>query len=192
MRYTRLAFVYFVLASSLFDYALATDNALFPWSERGVFVFSGIVLDFWKGVEVSKPYVTSGLVNCSTANYYCAFGDIIHVVLPRHCELLNQKKWSVSTMETEVLATLDDPEAATSVHPWGSGKLLLLGDGIHTNVVYEYDPIRGVRGFYWDSLKSKNLAEIVRAGNTKEIAELDKNVRYYELVSLDPFGKCER
>jgi hypothetical protein len=68
------------------------------WSERGVFGFEGgLVLDFQKKVEVFG-YNGAKLVDCSTADYFCARGRIVDLVLPRRCSDIGTRVGKLSSV----------------------------------------------------------------------------------------------
>jgi hypothetical protein len=157
-----------------------------------MFVFGDIALDFWKDTEQLGPESTT-LVNCSTEKYFCAYGDIVHIVLPRSCrDLVNLQSWSVDSVSTVVLNTEMIPAATQGLHPWGSGTILWLGDPKYPNVLYEYDKAMGVRAIFYDiSGKTDFVAMAVHGEMPAYRASLKRsNPNYFGLISLDAFGRC--
>jgi hypothetical protein len=162
-----------------------------PWSERGVFVFGWLVLDFQRGIEAQGVGPRAGLANCSTDTLYCAAGDIVRVVLPKDCSDIKSGRWSQAGIETEVLGKFDDPQAvAHPLHAYGTGTLYLLGSSARPDVVYEYDPGIGVRGLYY-SYAGEDIVAAARAAGWDALRKKEnRGLLYSSLITLDPFGAC--
>src|SRR3712207_3678008 len=62
----------------------ALQPPLNPGTDRGVFVFGTLTLDFRERAEVYGR--RSSLRNCSTEAVYCVDGEMFNIVLPRRCE----------------------------------------------------------------------------------------------------------
>lgn len=162
-----------------------------PWSERGVFVFGRITLDFWKRMELFAG--PTGLENCSTSKFYCAEAYITHIALPRGCEGADHAQvgttWRVGDVRTTVLRIFDEPRTPLDPHiPMGSGHVLLLGDSQYPNTVYEYDTGMGVKGIFFDAANKVNFVQLAQANSDlSSYRDLD---HYYGLQTFDPFGSC--
>ena len=174
------------LAGSAGRAAASGASEPFAWSDRGMFVFSYVVLDFQAGEELQGvgPHITR-LVNCSTAEFYCAYADLTHIVLPRKCSGLNgDGPWSVNGVTTNVLYRGEDVGARH-----GANRILLLGDPKFPKVVYEYDPDRGVLGFYFSQFDGADLVKLA-SGGPAGLAKYRNRDTYFGLVTLDRFGMC--
>lgn len=162
------------------------------WSERGVFGFGDVALDFQLQRERFAG-TSAPLTDCSDAGAYCARGAIVNIVLPRHCSgLEGAAGWSRVNVRTDVLWS---GEELQPVERYGSGRLLLLGNARQPEIVYEYDPKLGVRGFFYDPTGRTDFVAMARNGGIdayrKRLAtEANPPRTYFGLATLDPFGKC--
>lgn len=162
------------------------------WSERGVFGFRDVGLDFQRQIERFAGTSTP-LTDCSDAGAYCARGAIVNIVLPRYCSgLEGAAGWSRANVRTDVLWSGDELQP---VERYGSGRLLLLGNAQQPEIVYEYDPEFGVRGFFYDPTGRTDFVAMARRGEIgaygKRLAtEANPPRTYFGLATLDPFGKC--
>jgi hypothetical protein len=170
---------------------LAADLAPPAWSERGVFVFDGVVLDFWKNVEVFGPNVVRP-ANCSTRDFYCVRGNIVNLVLPRECrDIKVGDEWSVGENRTTVLDEEPVPAPLFGLHSRGSSRVFYLGDLRRPHVVYRYDRAQGVNAIFYDP--AIDFVEIARANRIwqyEQQAQLRRQPYLFPLVSLDFFGRC--
>jgi hypothetical protein len=171
--------------------ALAADVAPPAWSERGVFVFDGVVLDFWKDVEVFGPTVVRP-VNCSTPDFYCVRGNIVNLVLPRECrDIKVGDEWSIGENRTTVLDEEPVPDPSFGLHPRGSTRVFFLGGLRRPHVVYRYDRAQGVNAILYDP--AINFVDIARTNQIwqyEQQAKLQRQPYFFALISLDFFGRC--
>lgn len=153
------------------------------FSDRGIFVFGELMLDFEFQVEVLGR--RAKLTNCSTQNYYCARAYYVHVALPRRCEpLMVGKRWVAEEVQTEVLAAYEEKQIAPMA-PENAQQAYLLGSAKFPDTVYEYTASHGVTGMYFGG--GIDLAKFARAGTLTD----EKWRKYYlPLLTLDDFGKC--
>jgi hypothetical protein len=152
-----------------------------PWSERGVFVFGPVVLDFPKSVERFDNLV-DGPTNCSNAEHYCVDGTIFHLVLPKTCrDMKVGESWTLDGITTAVLRQ----DAGT----------YYLGDPARPSAVYEYEHDAGVMGFYYDALGIIDFVRLAREtgipADYRKQESLGPDSKYFSLTSLDLFGRCE-
>lgn len=183
------------LALAIASAASAGEAAAPPpagWSERGVFGFRDVALDFQRERERFGGTSTP-LIDCSDAGVYCAKGAIVNIVLPRYCSgLEGAAGWSRANIRTEVLWS---GEELQPVERYGSGRLLLLGNAQQPEIVYLYDPKFGVRGFFYDPTGRTDFVAMARKGEIdayrkRLAAEANPPRTYFGLATLDPFGKC--
>lgn len=185
-----------ILFATILTAGLASADLGRGWSERGVFVFGSIVLDFRRSVEAWGPQ-DAALVDCSTDRYFCAAAEIVRIVLPRSCSEVSAASvgtvWTASRKKTVVVARRTDESSSKSSHELGSGELIYLADGARNNVVYEYDRNKGVTAIYYDSSNTINLVGIATKRNLVDLVsngELDARLHFFGKVTLDPFGLC--
>ena len=166
--------------------AFAADTAPPPWSERGVFVFGYVGLDFKYGLEDWVPLFPYSLTNCSTKTYYCASAYIVHIVLPRTCsELKVGDSWTVGGITTIVLAEVHNPSSDLGIHAYGPATVQLLGSPAFPHTVYEYWGQGGVRVIYYDF-----LSDLVAMAGTAKFRENLKPHTAHGLITRDLFGPC--
>jgi hypothetical protein len=128
-----------------------------PWSERGVFVFGGLLLDLHHQVEIkSRGAELQAANNCSNDE----------LVLPVRCADLAKGKWSHNGLTTEVLAgPAPGPRGSpASVHGGRHPSGFLLGASARPHVLYAYDPRANVTALYVDWTQQLDLVSIARAG----------------------------
>lgn len=171
------------------------------WSERGVFVFGGgLVFDFLYKRFQGGPWGFK-INDCSNSTHFCMASRTFNIALPRSCDRVAKAKpgdvWSVGAVELKVLQV----EEATTVPAYTT---LYLGNESTPEIVYEYDPKRGVTAILWDdpgpgiwkSSTGINFVALAKAGTLSRWqygsgTDPRKANRVNRLVTLDPFGKCE-
>lgn len=152
--------------------------------QGNVFVFGAIVLDFDKKIERYAGR-DSTLVDCSNEQYFCAYGWLLHVVLPKRCaEFSAGRRWAHAGMTTEVLSSYLSAGAA-GVHSFASETVYLLGNPKFRDVVYEYRVGSGVTAIY-DGPTLDRLA-VAKSGNMRSS---DAHGTYHGLLTLDAFARC--
>ena len=171
--------------------AAISEQERADWSERGVFVFGDLVLDFRKHTEQIYPFA-SVLTDCSTQKYYCAKGNIVQIVLPKQCsDFISSPTWSVR--DVSIVKLHEENEVEDMIHPSGSGHLVFLGTPSRPAVVYEYDPAAGVRAIYYDPENKINFVAMAEQGKLTSYRQGMRrgNDTFYPLLTLDKFGACE-
>jgi hypothetical protein len=165
--------------------AMGSPDASASWSPRGVFAFGNLVFDFQKKLEVFGP-VTTTLVDCSTNNYFCAYAEYLHIVLPKRCGKFDVgEAWAANGVETKILSTRIE-QHNFGVHSYSPSTVLLLGSPKFPGTVYEYEVGSGVRGIYL----AKDDEDLVALALKGGISVVSPASRYFQLVTLDPFGAC--
>jgi hypothetical protein len=182
-----------LVASLLYPASPVAADVVAPataWSERGVFVFGHILLDFKFRIESLGLGPHTRLIDCSTLQFYCAYAGVLHLALPRECRALEDgDSWSVNGVTTYVLYKGADPAATRGYHPYGSGTIMLLGDPKFSDVVYDYDPESGVTGIYY--VPNTDIVSIARKGQDG-LQMFHESGQYNPLFTLDLFGRCRR
>lgn len=180
------------------EFSGAAPSNNYRWSERGIFVFGSILLDFDRSVA-RQGIDSSRLRNCSTFQFYCAESDIVRLVLPRSC--LPKDAFSpgvvfrVGSVTSAVISVIQDHSDLQRIHPTNSGVVVLIGDISRPGTIYEFDPSYGVIAIYRDLIGNKSLFDAARGAtdmNWFEKTGLDSDVYKNELVTLDPFGSCQK
>jgi len=159
------------------------------WSDRGIFAFDGLLIDFQRTVERGSTPFGAPLVNCSTEALFCAQGHHIRVVFPRSCGAWPVgTSWAHMGVRTEVLAQYEEP-----LHPHriGSGQRLLLGHTDQPYIVFEYDLDAGIVSVWYDPTERTDFVSMAIAETLFE-APLEWPQRHMGLLSVDPFGRCQR
>lgn len=157
------------------------------WSERGVFVFGALVLDFHRGRYSAGP-IKGRLFNCSNGSFFCMNSTksslenlTFQLVLPRSCEKIRRSKpgdvWLLGHVRTEILG-IEVSEV---------DKTLYLGDPRFPHVAYIYSLADGVKKII-RTYRGVDWVKRLKSGKVDE-AEIGKSGS--ELKTFDPFGKCE-
>lgn len=169
-------------------------DAVPPWHGAGVYVFNRYVLDMTKLAEQSMPFVTVGVIDCSTQSYFCASArktDPIlgrfHFVVPRKCVTpAIGDRWSVGDVTTEVLSILRIPRDPLHVHSNEPEVSYFLGSTAFPDLVYKYTPRQGVIVIY-DGLGENLFTKAKKSSNFTE--RLNPNYLNY-LTTFDPLAAC--
>lgn len=176
------------MSSSTSDYS--------GWSDRGVFVFGSLLLDFKKRIA-AYGIQSSELSDCSQGSYYCASSEIVRIVIPRNCKDLHALKagmiFESNGIRTQVLSVRKDLSDVQKIHPVGTGTIAYLGNTQFPFIVYKYDPVLGVRSVYLDIFKRINFVEMARDEDLLAALErrhLRPDLYENELITLDRFGSC--
>lgn len=149
------------------------------------YVFGAVVLDFGKKIE--RTGLDAVLTDCSSESYFCAYGFLFHVVLPRHCELFASSAiWSSSGMTMRKLASYQVSNDA-GYHSGPPQTVYLLANPRFLDVVYEYRIEAGVVGIYMDP--GRDLVDDAVHGVLQR-RKSDNSSIFNELRTLDPFAKC--
>ena len=180
-----------LLAAVLAVPALAADTEPPPWSERGVFVFGYLTIDFQRHTAVTVPDRSIGfyygLVNCSNETFYCVKSQHVDLVLPKICAPMKVgDTFSLAGITTTVLAEVPNARAHIGLHSQGPQKQYLLGDDSKPDTVYVYWGQDGVveidMGLGW------NLVERARHG--EPLSDEQHKYTGNGLLTLDAFGPC--
>ena len=163
-----------------------------PWSERGVFLFGSMTLDFPLGyaqTAFDKVYRRlAQLGNCSNEDYFCAKSRYFNVVLPKTCRTLRVgDSYSYDGITMTIVAEVPSPMANRGVHVFGPPTQMLLAADGFPNVIFAYGGQGGVQIIHF-SFKP-DLLERARAGQPlidKEHVELAGL-----LMTFDSFGACK-
>lgn len=171
------------------------------WSDRGVFVFGGLVFDFLYDRYQGGPW-GGPISDCSNATYFCMTSRPFNLAVPRYCStLLAGVKagdiWRAGPVQTEVLH-VDISETVPRF------TTLYLGSKTAPGLVYQYETDRGVTMIFyddpgpgtWNSDTGIDFVAIARAGGMKQWAygaSLDRTKanRMKGLITLDRFGECK-
>jgi hypothetical protein len=162
------------------------------WSDRGVFVFGGLLLDFQRGSARFGPFAYD-LTNCSDTEYYCAKSEPVTLVLPRWCESKIEvgRTWTHEGIETSVVGKIEAPPAHLSV----PGRVLyVLRSNASPNTAYLYNDGSGsVSAILYDSVKPLDLSWLPEGETAKFdlISGSPERQRLLKsLLTLDKFGPC--
>jgi hypothetical protein len=189
-----------VLLGLLGAVAAASAPAFNEGSDRGVFVYGTLVLDFRQRQEVMGR--SHRLSNCSTETSYCADGELFNIVLPRFCADLRAEPgavWRLGSLATTVIGR-DQAEPAHA-YPGTRYALYYLQTNVRPDVVYAYSPERGVIRIYYDTRSEHapadavDFAAMARDGRlaafTREIAgDARREHLALHLLTLDQFAAC--
>jgi hypothetical protein len=162
------------------------------WSPRGVFAFGGIALDFERKA-FRADFEEGPLVDCSTADAYCARSSLIALALPKTCGRMDDGAWTVGDVRTRVLWEGSPPGGGD---PRIAPPVYLLGDEAHPNIVYRYTERMGVQAIYYDRQNRMRLTDMAKADGLKDLdqkilADPLLGYRLYRgVVTLDMFGNC--
>jgi hypothetical protein len=179
--------------------AAATPPAFNSGTDRGVFVYDHVVLDFQRESEVMGR--SHRLVNCSTEVLYCADGQLFNIVLPRLCRGIDIRPggaWRQGELETTVIGQ-ERVEVVGHAPPGTTYTLYYLHTNVRPDIVFAYSPQRGVMGFYFDLRREFRPAEAVdfvplaRRGELRAFSRTEEaRTRnfYLALLTLDQFAAC--
>lgn len=161
------------------------------WSERGVFVFGELSLDFRYGwVAPSSTGGRAALEDCSTAEYFCAHSELVDVSLPKACP--STEDWRPGTRvggETEVWGVLPAPPGH---HSTEGRRWFVLGTASRPWIAYIYDPESGVLQILADLLRRHDLRALAAQGAIENggPAGAAPEFRRHYLTTFDSFGGC--
>lgn len=179
------------LIGSLSIFAAAAAQTNSKWSDRGVFVFGNLSLDFEKG-QIRRGWKTGPLENCSDASYYCARSEFLTVVLPKKCsaDLRVGDAWKVAGVETRVVGTIDEPVGHLGTP---GGVLYVLQTSGNPRVALIYRRSSGVLSLLSDPNKDLDLSWTKPRGRG-DYGEITASPYwrgvYGALVTFDAFGGC--
>jgi hypothetical protein len=170
-------------------------------TDRGVFVYGTLVLDFQTRHEVMGG--SHRLVNCSTETMYCADGELFNIVLPRFCADLDLRPgtiWRQGDLETRVIG---GGEAITMAHAYPGTRYTnyYLQTNVRPDIVFEYSRERGVTTVYYDSrsehvpAEAVDFAALAREGRLgvfrrEIVGDPRREHLALPLITLDQFGTC--
>jgi hypothetical protein len=162
------------------------------WSPRGVFAFGGVVFDFERKA-FRADFEQGPLVDCSTADVYCARSSLLALALPKACGRMDDGVWAIGDVHTRVLWKGPPPGGGD---PRIAPPVYLLGDETRPNIVYRYTERMGVRAIYYDRQNQMRLTDMAKADGLKDLDQkmLTDPLLGYRLyrgiVTLDMFGNC--
>lgn len=195
---TRLVCFLYVISAVILASSAATGRERSAWSDRGIFVFGNVSLDFQHERERFGPFF-SNLEDCSTDELLCAKGDLVQIVLPRQCGGIEAGSWRMGDITSSVLGFFDVP--LTPHNP--RDKMYFLGDPERRWIVYKYSERFGVKSIYFDPLKRMDLVKLASSGDLddRRVLETVKNLAdeyqtkanlLNNLITFDSFGACIR
>lgn len=178
-----------------------TSPAFNAGTDRGVFVYGTLVLDFQQQHEVMGR--SHRLMNCSTDTIYCADGELFNIVLPRFCADLDLRPgtvWRQGNLETRVIAA-GEAVAVAHAYPGTRYTLHYLQTNVRPDIIFEYSRERGLTTIYYDSRSERapteavDFAAMARDGRlgafTREIiGDPQRQHLALHLLTLDQFGAC--
>lgn len=190
-----------VLLGLLGAVAAASSPSFNEGSDRGVFVYGTLVLDFRQRQEVMGR--SHRLSNCSTEAFYCADGALFNIVLPRFCADLDLRAgtvWRQGDLETRVIGA---GETVTVPHAYPGTRYTLyyLQTNVRPDIVFEYSRERGVSTIYYDIRREYAPAEaldfvaLARSGRLgafrrEIVGDPQRQHLALGLLTLDQFGAC--
>jgi len=166
--------------------ALVLTGQTGSWSERGVFAFGDLILDFRRNMERRGPFVAP-LADCSERGLLCARGGIVRIVLPKTCGIKVGQVWTAGDIQTRVLFKTNYTPGPHNVN---EETYYLASNGVK-NVLYEYKPSVGVFGIYHDPLDSVDFIAMANVSTLNNIRR-EKPHYYLPLNTFDGFGACGR
>lgn len=188
------------LQSMLIGAAVASAPPFDTGTDRGVFVYRYLVLDFRRRAEVMG--LRHGLRNCSTETMYCADGELFNIVLPRFCRDLNIRPgtvWRQGDLETTVIGQ-EHVAVVGHAPPGASYQLYYLHTNVRPDIVFAYTPGRGVTGLYFDlrregsrPAEAVDFVPIARRGELEAFSrtpEARQRNFFLSLITLDQFAAC--
>lgn len=165
-------------------------------SDREVYVFGTITVDFIHKAEAAGRI--KGLSDCSTAEYFCADGEVFNVVLPKACGVIHPgMSWRAGKLETIVLGRDRSPREAGRGTARRSRSRYYLQTSEYPEIVYVYSPDAGVTSIFYDPRKRIDFVGAARSGR---LATLEQEVlqdpttkwSVRPLATLDSFGVCRK
>ena len=167
-----------------------------PTTDRGVFVYGYLALDFARGIEVAG--MQRSLRNCSDEDYFCADGVVFNIVLPRSCGSIGPTTtWRLGELETTVIGRQGGWRANTVRHGLPSDETYYLHTNVRPDVVFAYSPLGGVMTIYYDPRGRTDFVTMARDGEldrftTSAIGDPQRDALTMELITLDTFSECRR
>lgn len=166
------------------------------WSERGVFVFGSLPIDF----EAGYLRFGRGLVevkDCSTDDYYCMSSSQLSVVLPRKCSQWEGTDVVASHAVTTMTVLKSENSSANQIARNklnGEVRLLLTEGG--NPFLFLYDRTLGVKSIFRWTATEPTLEKIGSYLGEEPFKKLQQMIRsneieMYRLSTFDPFGQCK-
>jgi hypothetical protein len=187
------------LLTLLLGAAAASAPAFNAGTDRGVFVYDYLVLDFQRGQEVMGR--SHALRNCSTDTLYCADGELFNIVLPRFCrdiEIRPGTVWRQGELQTTVIGR-ENIDVVGHAPAGTNYQLYYLHTNVRPDIVYAYSPNRGVIRLYYDLRRevrpgeAVDFVEIARRGELEAFsrtADARRRNLSLGLLTLDQFAAC--
>lgn len=153
------------------------------WSDRGVFVFGGIVFDIRYGHLRYGP-VGELIEDCSNDDFYCLRTPTFELALPRRCRpVAVGDLWQVGDVEIRVLY-----HDTSGIMP-----RTFLGNPDRKSVVYLYER-NSVLAIFWDPL-GEDLVAMASDGSLERWLRNSVTVSRraqidHQLITYDAFGQC--
>ena len=189
-----------LLATTLTPSPLAAQSS--PpagWSERGVFVYGAMLVDFKANVERGASLGDWSLVDCSDEAFYCARGRVFTVALPRDCQRWRVGDvWTHNSVTTSVLAA-EDRYDLESLYMHAAPKVLrpdriyLLGHSAEPHRVFVYSQLAGITEVFYDlrGAGGVDLAKIAKEDGLAGLRRIDSTRRVQAArLTLDAAGNC--
>jgi hypothetical protein len=164
------------------------------WSERGVFVFGYLVVDFQIPEERYYQYRSARIQNCSNEEFYCISGGwVFQLALPKKCGPIHVgDSWGVGDISVSVLSTKVEG-SDLDIHRTISKTTYWVGSERRSNTVYRYDPRLGVIAVMHDPAREVDLVGMAKKGDLPDISTLSRpgsSAVYFPLTTFDLFGQC--
>lgn len=177
----------FALASTCCALAAAAPSladAPMRWSDRGVFVFGKVSMDF-RHERITDGGQAFRLTDCSNSEFFCARSDMLSVVLPRNCKpnLSVGDAWKLEGITTRVVGVTAEP--ATGHLAVRGRSLYFLSTDQRPRVTFVYaNDGRGVLHILYDPT-------IPLAANRDTRNPAARTGEVQPLVTMDTFGGCD-
>lgn len=185
---------------SLLYTSIALSTLLSNSTDRGVFVYGGLLLDFMTGIERDARF--HSLTNCSTEEFYCIDGNSFNVVVPRSCADFSPRigtKWRMGKLETTLIGKANDA-GLPNHHRLPTGPLYetyYLVTNEQPDIVLAYSPRRGVTALFRD-VRKKDAIDFVALARSGELAAFKREAGQNPLrgrlildkVTMDTLAEC--
>lgn len=181
--------------------AIALSAPLNDSTDRGVFVYGGLLLDFMRGIERGARF--HSLKNCSTEEFYCVDGNYFNVVIPRSCADFKPEigmTWRLGKLETTLIGKANDSNVP-NYHRMPTGPLYgtyYLVTNEQPDVVLAYSPRRGVTTLFRD-VRREDAIDFLALARSGELAAFAREAwnnplrgrLILNLATMDTLAECK-
>ena len=185
-----------ILLAAIAGLLAVSPNSFNRGTDRGVFVYGHLVLDFQQESEVMG--LGHRLRNCSTNVHFCADGELFNIVLPKVCgEVRPDTVWRSGNLVTSVLGKRLGWQHLVARPRVPIDEVYYVHTNERPEIVYAYSPMGGVLWVYYDPRGQVDFVEVAREDRLDELQtvlmeDASREHMVLGLLTLDTFAECRQ